>query len=84
MKFNLKDAYHYIHIKEGDEWKTVFHTGYGHFEYMVMPFGLANAPAMFQTYINKALTALVDVTCIIYLDDILVYSETQEDHTQHV
>ena len=83
-KLDLKDAYHRIRIKHGDEWKTAFRTRYGHFEYLVMPFGLANAPATFQAYINRALAGLVDVTCVVYLDDILVFSEEPADHWRHV
>jgi len=83
-KLDIRDAYHRIRIKEGDEWKTAFRTRYGHFEYLVMPFGLTNAPAAFQSYINQALAGLVDVTCIVYLDDILVFSDTEEAHVGHV
>lgn len=83
-KLDLKDAYHRIRIRKGDEWKTAFRTRYGHFEYLVMPFGLANAPATFQTYINRALGGLVDTICIVYLDDILIYSEDIAEHNQHV
>ena len=81
-KLDLKDAYHRLRIKKGDEWKTAFRTRYGHFEYMVMPFGLANAPASFQAYINKSMTGLLDVICVVYLDDILVYT-TDEDPRTH-
>ena len=84
MKMDLKDAYHKICIHEGDEWKTMFCTRYGHFEYLVMPFGLTNAPAIFQAYINKALTGYIDVFCVIYLDDILVYSDSLSDHKIHM
>ena len=83
-KLDLRDAYHRMRIKEGDEWKTAFKTRYGHFEYQVMPFGLTNAPATFQAYINKCLGGLVDITCVVYLDDILIYSEKEEDHERHV
>lgn len=83
-KLDLKDAYHRIRIKQGDEWKTAFRTRYGHFEYQVLPFGLANAPATFQGYINRALSNLLDRTCVVYLDDILIYSEKEEDHQDHV
>ena len=83
-KLDLKDAYHRIRIKRGDEWKTAFRTRYGHFEYLVMLFGLVNAPATFQAYINRALAGLVDVTYIVYLDDILVFSEEPADHWRHV
>ena len=83
-KLDLKDAYHRIRIKEGDEWKTAFQTRYGHFEYYVLPFGLSNAPATFQAYINQALVGLVDVTCVVYLDDILIFSEDPGEHTEAV
>ena len=83
-KLDLRDAYHRMRIREGDEWKTAFKTRYGLFEYLVMPFGLANAPATFQSYIHKALGNLVDTTCVVYLDDILIYSGDEESHTQHV
>jgi hypothetical protein len=83
-KLDLKDAYHRLRIKEGDEWKTAFRTRYGHFEYCVLPFGLSNAPATFQAYINQALVGLVDVTCVVYLDDILVFSEDPTEHTAAV
>lgn len=83
-KLDVRDAYHRIRIKEGDEWKTAFRTKYGHFEYTVMPFGLTNAPAQFQAYINQALIGLVDVTCIVYLDDILIFSKTEKEHVEHV
>jgi len=82
-KLDLKDAYHRIRIKRGDEWKTAFRTRYGHFEYTVMPFGLTNAPATFQAYINRALAGLVDVICVVYLDDILIYSMTQAEHRRN-
>jgi Reverse transcriptase (RNA-dependent DNA polymerase) len=83
-KFNLRDVYHRIHIKRGDEWKTAFYTRYSYFEYTVMPFGLINAPATFQSYINKALRGYLDIFYITYLDDIMVYSERVEDHEEHV
>ena len=83
-KLDLKDAYHRIRIRKGDEWKTAFRTRYGHFEYLVMPFGLTNAPATFQAYINKSLIGLIDQFYVVYLDDILIYSETQETHVEHV
>ncbi|TAQ83295.1 hypothetical protein B7494_g8382 [Chlorociboria aeruginascens] len=79
-KLDLKDAYHRIRIRTGDEHKTAFRTRYGHFEYCVVPFGLTNAPATFQAYINQALVGLVDVTCVVYLDDILIYTTKGEDH----
>jgi Reverse transcriptase (RNA-dependent DNA polymerase) len=83
-KFDLRDAYHYIRIKRGDEWKTAFHTRYSHFEYIVMPFSLTNAPATFQSYINEALRGYLDIFCITYLDDIMVYLKRVEDYKEHV
>lgn len=83
-KLDLKDAYHRIRIREGDEWKTAFRCRYGHFEYQVMPFGLTNAPATFQSHINQVLRGLVDYTCIVYLDDILIYSSDPAEHQEHV
>jgi transposase InsO family protein len=83
-KLDIRSAYNLIRIREGDEWKTAFRTRYGHFEYLVMPFGLANAPATFQAFINKVLREFLDVFCIAYLDDILIYSNTKEEHVQHV
>lgn len=83
---DLKDAYYRLRIRAGDEWKTAFRTRYGHFEYLVMPFGMANAPATFQAYINKALAGLLDTICVVYLDDILIYthSDNLETHWRAV
>lgn len=83
-KIDVQDAYYRIRIREGEEWKTAFRTRYGHFEYMVMPFGLTNAPATFQSYIYTALYGLLDVICIAYLDDILIFSKTYEEHTEYL
>ena len=84
IKLNLKDVYHQIHIKKGDEWKTAFCTHYSHFEYMIMSFELVNAPATFQAYINWVLVRLIDIFCVIYLNNILIYSETLNQHHKHV
>ena len=83
-KIDLRAAYNLLRIALGEEWKTAFRTRYGHFEYLVMPFGLTNAPATFQSYINSALREYLDVFCIAYLDDILIYSNSPEEHTRHV
>ncbi len=81
----MTNAYYQIRIREGDEWKTAFRTCYGYFEYQVMPFGLTNAPATFQGYINKILAEKLDVFVIVYLDDILIYTESEgEEHVQAV
>ena len=79
-KLDLKSGYNLIWIKEGEEWKTAFRTRYGLFEYKVMPFGLANAPATFQNMMNEIFRDMIDVGVVIYLDDILIYSENEHDH----
>jgi hypothetical protein len=81
---DLRDAYYHIRIAEGDEWKTAFRTRYGHYEYLVMPFGLTNAPASFQRRINNVLRQYLDIFVIAYLNDILIYSKTLEEHEEHV
>lgn len=83
-KIDLKDAYYRLAIKEVDRWKTAFRTKYGHFEYNVLPMGLTNAPATFQAYMQKALAGLVDNICIVYLDDIVIYSQSAEEHEKHL
>ncbi len=84
-QLDLINAYHQMRIKEGNEWKTAFRTRYGHFEYQVMLFRLTNAPATFQGYINKILVEKLYVFMIVYLDDILIYTESKgEEHIQAV
>jgi hypothetical protein len=83
-KLDIKDAYHQVRIKEGEEWKTAFKTRYGTYQWKVMPFGLTNAPACFQRLINTALKGYLDIFCTAYLDDIIIYSEQEENHTEHV
>jgi hypothetical protein len=83
-KIDLRGAYNLVRIKEGDEWKTAFRCRFGHFEYRVMPFGLTNAPAVFQNLMNEIFFDYLDLFCVIYLDDILIYSESEEQHIEHV
>src|SRR5258708_5994595 len=82
-KIDLKHAYH-VHIAEGDEPKMAFRTCYGSFKCTVIPFGLSNAPAAFQQFINDVLGDLLDVCMIGYLDDILIYSDSLDEHKDHV
>ena len=64
--------------------KTAFRTRFGYYEYMVMPFGFTNVPATIQALINNILREYLDRFCIVYLDDILIYSDNIEDHKKHV
>jgi len=83
-KIDLKSAYHLVCIAKGDEWKTAFCTRYSSFEWLVMPFGLSNAPSAFQHFMNDIFSDLLNVSVVIYLDDILIYSDNMDDHKKHV
>lgn len=83
-KLDRRNAYHLVRIREEDEWKTAFNTHLGHFEYLVMPFGLANAPAVFQALVNDVLGDFIDRFVFVYLDDILIFSKNLEEHHAHV
>ncbi|KAK3571043.1 hypothetical protein QTP86_001290 [Hemibagrus guttatus] len=83
-KLDLRSAYNLVRIRKGDEWKTAFHTTHGHYEYCVMPFGLTNAPAVFQALINGVFRDLLGRGVIAYIDDILVYSTSMEEHVCQV
>ena len=83
-KLDIIAAFNRLRIAKGEEWKTAFRTRYRLYEYLVMPFGLANAPSSFQHYINDTLRDYLDVFCTAYIDDILIYSNSREGHTAHV
>ena len=83
-KLDLKDGYQLLRIREGDEWKTTFRTRYSHFEYKVMPFGLVNSLATFLAMMNKILGEFLDHVVVVYLDDILIYSDSEEEHIELV
>ncbi len=83
-KLDLRNAYHLVRIREGDEWKTAFNTPRGHFEYRVLPFGLSNAPAVFQALVNDVLRDMLNQFIYVYLDDILIFSHSLQEHVQHV
>ena len=79
-KLDLKNGFYLLRIAKGDEWKTAFRCHYGLYEYTVMPFRLCNAPSTFQSMINVVFHNLLDEGVVIYLDDILIYSEDEKLH----
>ncbi|KAK3515344.1 hypothetical protein QTP70_017278 [Hemibagrus guttatus] len=83
-KLDLRSAYNLVRICKGDEWKTVFHMTHCHYEYRVMPFCLTNAPAVFQALINGVFQDLLGKWVIAYINNILVYSTSMEEHVRHV
>ncbi|GBG79585.1 hypothetical protein CBR_g29732 [Chara braunii] len=83
-KLDLKSGYHQLEIRQEDRYKTAFKTRYGHFEWLVMPFGLMNAPTTFQAAMTTEFRHMVDRFVLIYLDDIQVYSRSLDEHVEHL
>ncbi|ROL51528.1 Transposon Tf2-9 polyprotein [Anabarilius grahami] len=83
-KLDFRSAYNLIRIREGDEWKTAFITPTGHYEYLVMPYGLVNAPSVFQDFIHEVLREFLHRFVLVYIEDILIYSRSLAEHRHHV
>ena len=83
-KFDLRNAYHLVRIRQGDEWKTAFNTPSGRYEDQVMPFGLTHAPAVFQALMNDVLRDIINHFVFVYLDDILIFSISRDMSTANM
>jgi hypothetical protein len=83
-KIDLRSRYHQVRIKEEDISKTAFRTRYGHYEFTVVPFGLSNAPTVFMCLMNRVFREHLDKFFIVFLDDIIIYSKSEEEHEHHL
>ena len=83
-KIDLRSEYHQVRIKDEDIFKIAFRTRYRHYEFVVMPFGLTNAPAIFMCLMNNVINKYLDTFVVMFIDNILIYSKTEEEHKEHL
>jgi len=83
-KIDLRSGYHQIKVKDEDMQNTAFRTRYGHYEYKVMPFGVTNAPGVFMEYMSRIFHAYFDKFVVVFINDILIYSNNEEEHAEHL
>ena len=83
-KIDLRSRYHQVRIKDEYIFKTTFRTRYGHYEFVVMPFGLTNAPTIFMCLMNNIMHKYLDKFVVVFIDDILIYSKTEEEYKEHL
>ena len=81
---DLRSEYYQMRIKGQDVPKTAFRTRYGHFEFLVLPFGLTDAPTLFMDLMNRVFQPYLDNFVVVFINDILVYSKSYEEHEQHL